>query len=130
MRSAICLSVIDSARADSTAVATSASDNARGRPPLCPLSKPHRPLSFQEWSGSRYALLHSGPLRTVHGSFDPHGSSLYEGTFRYPVSQLYFWRTTDFCGKWDGVVRDYSLSPIRLRFFSQCGGHPSGCPLR
>src|ERR1700688_4474669 len=48
MRSAICLSVIDSARADSTAVATRASDNARGRPPLCPLSKPHRPLSFQE----------------------------------------------------------------------------------
>jgi hypothetical protein len=34
----------------------------------------------------------------VHASFDAHGSSLYKGIFRYPVSQLYFWGTTDFYG--------------------------------
>src|SRR6202051_3677851 len=37
-------------------------------------------------------------LRTVHGSFDPHGSSLCKGIFRHPVSQLYFGQTNDFYG--------------------------------
>jgi hypothetical protein len=39
-------------------------------------------------SGSWSRLPASSPLRTVHGSFDPHGSSLYKGIFRHPVSQL------------------------------------------
>jgi hypothetical protein len=62
------------------------------------------PRSRHAWSGSRYALLHSGPLGTVHASFDAHGSSLCEGTFRYPVSQRYFEGVTDFYGNWDGAV--------------------------
>jgi hypothetical protein len=68
-RCAICLRVINSALAASMAVAIMASDSARGRPPLWPPRSPHIPDSRQAWSGSRYALLHSGPLRTVHASF-------------------------------------------------------------
>src|ERR1035437_5879034 len=39
-------------------------------------------------SGSRVRVPALGPLRTVHGSFDPHGSSLAEGILRHPVTQL------------------------------------------
>ncbi len=45
-------------------------------------------------SGSRMRLPASGPLRTVHASFDAHGSSLYEGILRHPVTQLNIWRRT------------------------------------
>ena len=47
-------------------------------------------IAKPDGSGSRTRLPAPSPLRTVHASFDAHGSSLYEGTFRYPVSQLYF----------------------------------------
>jgi hypothetical protein len=79
-------------------------------------------------SGSWARLPASSPLRTVHGSFDPHGSSLCKGISRHPVSQRYFRQTNDFYGNRDGVLEDYSLRPIRLRFFSRYNEHPKGCP--
>ena len=39
-------------------------------------------------SGSQTRLPASNPLRTVHASFPAHGSSLYKGTFKYPVIPL------------------------------------------
>ena len=39
--------------------------------------------------GSRARLPAPSPLRTVRASFDAHGSSLYEGTFRHPVAPLH-----------------------------------------
>jgi hypothetical protein len=39
-------------------------------------------------SGSRARSPASGPLRTVHAPFGAHGSSLNEGIFRHPVTQL------------------------------------------
>src|SRR6516225_3490525 len=73
-RWAIRARVRGSARATSRATAIWASDSNGRRPPLWPPIRPDTPISRHAWSGSRYALLHSSPLRTVHGSFDPHGS--------------------------------------------------------
>src|SRR5258708_16619691 len=42
------------------------------------------------WSGSSSALLRYCPLRTVRAPLGAYGSSLYKGTVRHPVAQLYF----------------------------------------
>ena len=39
-------------------------------------------------SGSRTRLPAPSPLRTVHGPFGPHGSSLYKGILRHPATLL------------------------------------------
>jgi len=56
------------------------------------------PRAHTTMPGSQTRSPASSPLRTVHGSFDPHGSSLCKGIFRHPVSQLYFRQTNDFYG--------------------------------
>lgn len=49
----------------------------------------HRATSCRT-SGSPTQLPAPSPLRTVHATFAAHGSSLYKGIFRYPVSLLKF----------------------------------------
>ena len=48
------------------------------------------PGSWGKESGRDSALLRHLPLRTVRASFPAHGSSLYKGTFRHPISLLFF----------------------------------------
>ena len=54
-------------------------------------------------SGSQARLPAPSPLRTVHGSFDPHGSSLAKGILGHPVTQLRLRRENDFYGNRDGA---------------------------
>ena len=49
-------------------------------------------------SGSQARLPAPSPLRTVHGSFDPHGSSLVKGILRHPVTQLHVRHENDCYG--------------------------------
>ena len=88
-----------------------------------------QPYSLKAQSGSWTRLPAPSPLRTVHASFEAHGSSLYKGIFRHPVIQLRFRRKTDFYGNWNGASEDCLLHPIRRPFFSQYGEQPKGCSL-
>lgn len=61
-------------------------------------------------SGSRTALLRHGPLRSVHASFDAHGSSLSKAPCGTRFHHCIFGVANDFYCNRDGVLEDHPLS--------------------
>jgi len=72
--------------------------------PLSTADHTKRMLAASAWpdgrrgSGSRTQSPAPGPLRTVHASFNAHGSSLYKGILRHPVTQPRVRRNAEFYG--------------------------------